>query len=233
MAKAATHWTDGKKTRPMLVLNKDRWVSESFFFFFLYFLFPPFFRAHQRQVHLPGIKSKGTANLVEGDQLGELPGVHEEVVAEVFQVAVDESLLGIETKCDDVAGIVEGILHGILAGERFVEDGLLVIRQHEDQGHVEALLKPLGELHGDGVSEMETTGTGAPAGVEEKGLATFIAVEDLVEVTMAEEETATEPAVRLPASDSLEAFEDGLVDSLGLPLAIGERTNLCVSKKGW
>lgn len=67
---------------------------------------------------------------------------------------------------------------------------------------------------------MEATSARAPASVEKEGVATLVAVEDLVEVAVAEEESAAEPAVRLSASDSLEAFEKALVDSLRLPLTI-------------
>ncbi len=76
------------------------------------------------------------------------------MIPEVFQVAVDECFFGVEAKCDDVAGVVHGILHGIFTGETIIKNSLLIIRQHEDQGHVEALLEPLGKLHGDGVAQV-------------------------------------------------------------------------------
>lgn len=139
------------------------------------------------------------------------------MISEILEVAVNERLLGVETEGNDVAGVVQGILHCVLAGQAVVEDGLLVIRQHEDQRHVETLLQPLGKLHGNGVSKMQAASAWTSPGVEKEGLAALVGIEDLVEVAMTEEEPATEPAVGFSTSDPFETLEKSLVDRLRVP----------------
>lgn len=139
----------------------------------------------------PSIEAKGAANLVEGDELRELPGVHEEVVAQVLQVTVQECLLDVESESNDVARILHGIRKGVLESEVVLEQGLLVVRQHEYQRHVEYVLQPLGELEGDGVSQMQAAGARPAAGVQEEGLAALVSGQDLVEVAVAEEEASS------------------------------------------
>jgi hypothetical protein len=64
---------------------------------------------------------------------------------------------------------------------------------------------------------MQAARTWSSSGVEEESLAFLIAVKDLVEVTMAEEEPSSQPAVRLVARQALEALEDLGVDALRVP----------------
>lgn len=155
--------------------------------------------------------------MVESDQLSELPGVHEEVVANIFQVAVNEGLLEIESQGNNVLGVLHGEVHGILERYAILEQSLLVVRKHEDQGDVENILQPLGELQGDGVTQVQTAGTGTTTGVEEERLATLVEGQDAVEVAVTEEQAASEPAMRLVSGHLLEALKELLVNNGGVP----------------
>jgi hypothetical protein len=103
-------------------------------------------------MYIPLVESKSSSDLVEWNQPRKLPGIHQEMVAQVFQVAVDEGLLDVKAESDNITSIVHTILHGILKVYSFLEDGLLVVRQHEHQGDIETLLEPLSELQGDCMS---------------------------------------------------------------------------------
>lgn len=155
--------------------------------------------------------------MVESDQLSELPSVHEEVVANVLQVAVDEGLLKIESQGDDILGVLHGEVHSILKRYAILEQSLLVVRKHEDQGDVKNILQPLGELQGNGVTQVQTAGTGTTTGVEEERLATLVEGQDAVEVAVTEEQAASEPAMRLVSGHLLEALEELVVNNGGIP----------------
>ena len=166
------------------------------------------------------VEPECATDLVKGDQLSELPSVHQEVRADVFQVAVDERLLHVKAQGNDILGVVHRILHCLFEGEAVLEQGLLVVRKHEDQRNVEDILQPLRERQRDGVPQMQAAGTRATAGVEEEGLSLLLLREDLVKVTVAEEEAASEPTVRLVAGDFLEAIKEILADQLGVPFPV-------------
>ena len=172
-------------------------------------------------VVVPLVEAESATDLVEGDELGELPGIHEEVVAEVLEIAVEEGLLLVEAEGNDVLGILHGEGEGIFKGQVLLEEGFFVVCQHEDEGHVEDILQPLCELERDGVAEVQAAGAGATAGVEHEGLAALMVGEDLFEVAVAEEEAATEPAMGLVTGDLFEALEEGVVDEGGVPFPGG------------
>lgn len=150
--------------------------------------------------------------MVESNQLRELPGVHKEMVTEVLEIAVEESLLLVEAKRNDISSILHSIPQSLLKCQGVLEKRLLVVRQHENQRHVKDILQPLCELERNSVSEMKTASAGTATSVEEEGLAVLVLGEDLVKVAMAEEEAASEPAVRLLASHLLKSFEKRMVD---------------------
>jgi len=141
------------------------------------------------------VETEGATNLVVGDELGEFPGVHEDMVGDVFEIAEDEGLLDVESEGDKILCVFQTVFVRLFKSERVLEQGLFVVRQHEYEGYVEHLLQPARELQRDGVSQVQAAGTWTTARVEEEGLALFILVEDLVEIAMAEEEAATKPAV--------------------------------------
>lgn len=165
------------------------------------------------------IETKRTTNLVESNQLSELPGVHEEMVRNVLQIAIDEGLLNVEAEGNNVAGIFHSVVHGLLEADAVLEQGLLVIRQHENQRHVKHILQPFRKLQRDGVSQVQTAGAGPAAGVEEEGLAVLVARQDLVEIAVAEEQASSQPAVRLVSGDPFETFQELVVDGGGVPFS--------------
>ena len=61
------------------------------------------------------------------------------------------------------------------------------------------------------------------AGIQEEGLASFVCIEDLVEISVREEEAASQPAVWFVAGEALEAFEDGFVYELRCPFPVRRR----------
>ncbi len=69
------------------------------------------------------------------------------------------------------------------------------------------------------MTEVQTPCTGAAAGVEKEGLALLIRVQDLVEITMAEEQAAPEPAMSLVAGELLKPVNDSLVKQRGVPFS--------------
>ena len=176
-----------------------------------------------RRINIPLVEAERTTDLVESDQLSELPSVHEEVVANVLQVAVDEGLLEIEAQGDDVLGVLHGKVQRILERYGVLEEGLLVVRKHEDQRDVEHILQPLGELQGNSVTQVQTAGTGTTTGVEEERLAALVEGQDAVEVTVTEEQAASEPAMRLVSGHLLEALEELVVNDGGVPFPISQR----------
>jgi hypothetical protein len=150
--------------------------------------------------------------LVERDTLGELPGIHENVVRNILEIAIQEGFLDIEAKRNDITSIFHGEFQRSLECKLLVEEGLLIVRQHEHKRNIEDLLQPAREFEGDGVAEMQTATARAAASVEEERLASLVSVEDALEVTMAEEQPSAHPPMRLPAGSLLEALEKGIVD---------------------
>ena len=61
----------------------------------------------------------------------------------MFEILEDESLVDVEAQSDDVFGIVDGQLLGLIHFEALPQI-LLVVGQLDDQGDVEGLLEPLG-----------------------------------------------------------------------------------------
>jgi hypothetical protein len=109
------------------------------------------------------------------------------VVRDVLEVAVDESLLDVEAKSNDIASVFHGEFKRSLEGEFLVEKSLLVICQHEDERHVKDLLQPACKFEGNGVAQMQTAAAGATTRVQEERLALLISIEDALEVSVAEE----------------------------------------------
>lgn len=136
------------------------------------------------------VKSKRASYLVEGNQLAELPHVHEDVSTGVLQIAVDERLLLIEATGNDVLCILQPKLVRLLEGELLLEQGLLIVRQHDDQRYIEDILQPSCELERDRVTEVEGAARGTTTGVQEEGFAVLVLVQDEIEVTVREEEAS-------------------------------------------
>lgn len=67
---------------------------------------------------------------------------------------------------------------------------------------------------------MQATGTRASSSVQEEGFSVFVLGQNLVEVTVAEEQAASQPAVRLVSGYSLKTLEKLLVYERGVPLSI-------------
>lgn len=62
------------------------------------------------------------------------------------------------------------------------------------------------------MSNVHAAATWTATCVEEKGIATLVSIEDLIEVTVAEEESSSQPAVGLVAGELGEPLQECLVD---------------------
>src|SRR5437763_7476398 len=87
-------------------------------------------------------ESKDGLTLVRGHASGNLDDVLVEGAAHEFEIAKDEGLLWIESAGDDVLGILLGVLEHIWDGQILLEQVLFVVREHDDQRHVEDFLYP-------------------------------------------------------------------------------------------
>ena len=103
--------------------------------------------------------------MVERNTLGELPGIHEDVVRDIFEIAKQKGLLDIKAKRNDIASIFHGEIQRGLESKLLIEEGLLVIRQHEHKRNIEDLLQPAREFEGNGVAEMQTAAAGTATSV--------------------------------------------------------------------
>ena len=157
-------------------------------------------------------EAEGSLDLVIRDVFLDFEDVFVELV-NIPAVREDKSLLGVEAKRDYVLDVVDAHVDGAGLSFEFqvlLEQVLLVVGDLDDKGNVEHLLQPLGENHGDAVTHVEGTFGRTTAGVQIEGLLLFVGSEDLVEVTMTEEESSTDELVEWTVSDSL---LDALVDA--------------------
>ena len=108
--------------------------------------------------------------------------------SKVLEVAVDEGFVDVKPHSNDVLCIIPGILHDFFEGELLPEERLLVIGQHDNEWHVEDILQPACELKRDRVSDVYAAAAWTASSVEKKSVATLVAVEYPVEITVAKEE---------------------------------------------
>lgn len=157
-------------------------------------------------------ETKGSFGLVDGDHSGDANDVGVECTTHVIEIGEDEGFVEFEAACDDVAGVFEGEIFHLFDFERGFEEELFVIGELDHQGAIENVLEPFGEEEGDQVSQVHRVRTWSSACVEVEGLALFVAVEDLVELTVGEEASSSEQRVCLPASELFESGEELRVD---------------------
>mmetsp|Transcript_10997 Transcript_10997/g.41053 ORF Transcript_10997/g.41053 Transcript_10997/m.41053 type:complete len:432 (+) Transcript_10997:2819-4114(+) len=146
-----------------------------------------------------------------------LLNVHDDRIhgGDVVQVAEDECLALVKTACNDVLRIEVGQLVASVQGQVLLEKELLIIRQLDDQGHVEGLLQVLREMEGNQVPEVQRLAGGTPAGVQVELLPTFVQVKQLSKVAMAVEEASAEEAMRSAVREALDSRNDVLLDVVG------------------
>lgn len=126
---------------------------------------------------------------------------------EIFKIAEDEGLVNIKPHSNDVFCIVSGELHYFFERELLPKQSLLIIGKLYDQWHVEDILKPAGELERDGMSDVYTAGTWTAASVEEEPLTTLMAVEYSIKVSVAEEKSPSQPAMRSMSGDLFKSVQ--------------------------
>jgi hypothetical protein len=89
---------------------------------------------------IPIIKTKYCSCDVQSDMLGDSSYVLVECPSHVVVVAEYESLLGVEPNSNDVLCIGGSIALYFLDCSFFGEDILLIVREHDYQGHIEYIL---------------------------------------------------------------------------------------------
>ena len=154
------------------------------------------------------VESKDSLDLVEVHVFlhAEHVGVQ---VLDVLNVAENECLFRVKSKCNDVLDVVEAHANGAFGTikvELRTVDKLLVICNLDDQRHVEGVLQVLGEDEGDAVTEMEGLSTRAAASVEVKRLSLLVSVEDLSKISLAEENATS--------NESMDGHQRQFVNSL-------------------
>lgn len=161
------------------------------------------------------VEAKNGTRLVERDVLGETDNIPVESASHKVEVGEDECLCRVESNGDNVLGVAAAVALNFLDGPFLGEQVLLVICQHDDKRYIEGVLEPLGELEGNSVTDVDAIGRGAPAGIEEEGLASLISVEDELEVAVREDNSSTQEAMWLLPCHTLEPVQQRLVDLLG------------------
>ena len=156
-------------------------------------------------------EAEDAARLVERDALGDLQHVEVERGAHVVDVGEDERAPGVESARDDVLGVLPRQPPGVLELHGFPQE-LLVVGELDDEGHLESLLEPLGEVEGDEVAEVQGLRRRSAAGVEVKLLPVLVRGDDLVELAMGEEHAAAEEGMRAAARRLFDAGDERVVD---------------------
>lgn len=98
----------------------------------------------------------------------------------VVEIRVDKSLFLVETHRDDVLGIFFGEFDCLFHREALLEQKLLIIRQHDDERHVENVLQPFGELERDCVTNVHGIAARSTSSVDEEALTLLIVGQDPV-----------------------------------------------------
>ena len=88
------------------------------------------------------IEPEDSLHLIESHVTHHLEHVLVKSSTDMFEILENESLVDVEAQSDDVFGIVDGQLFGLVHFEALPQI-LLVVGQLNDQGDVEGLLKPL------------------------------------------------------------------------------------------
>eukprot|EP00754_Rhynchopus_humris_P036804 Rhum_TRINITY_DN18897_c0_g1::Rhum_TRINITY_DN18897_c0_g1_i1::g.168709::m.168709 len=155
---------------------------------------------------------EAAADLVGGDGLGDAGNglVHGAVVLEV---AEDKGLLRVEAEGNDVLDVLERHVLDLVHGQVLPVE-LLVVRDLDHQRDIERVLKPLREHEGDQVPHVHRFAARTPAGVQVKHLPVLVVVQDLLQVSVREEDAAPQPRVGLLARQALHAVEKLLVNLL-------------------
>ena len=131
----------------------------------------------------------------ERDLLRHLQGDRVQLV-HVLGVDYDPRLLGVETECDEVEGVLVRHLPGLLQRE-VLEQELLVIGELEEHVHSEGVLDPLVEYPRHDVAQMGVA-RGAPAGVEDEPVPLVVLVEEGDHVPVGVEYAAPQHVVEVP-----------------------------------
>ena len=155
------------------------------------------------------VETEGAFDLVDGDAFSHADDVlvEGEAGGHVLGVCEDEGFVGVETDADDVFGILFAVSAGIFDCDLFRMHKFLIVGQLNDKGAVEDILEILGELEGDGVTDMHALAAGTSASIEEEGLAFLIPIQDYLQLAMGQHHASPHEAVCPLARDSLETLQ--------------------------
>ena len=145
-------------------------------------------------------------------------------VADVVNVREDEGLCWIKAERQDILHVIAPHLDRAfwpIKLNLLLVDVLLVVGGLNHEGHVEDALQPLRENERDTVSHVKCVSGGTSTCVQIEGLAVLISVQDLLKVTLAEENTSSDEPVRF-FSDSAFQTSDKLWGDWEAPILVDE-----------
>jgi len=118
-------------------------------------------------------------------------------VLNVPNVRKNESLLWIKTKGDDILDVVDAHLDCAILTFKFIlrlVDILFIVSDLNDERHIKSLLQVLREEEWDRVPHVQRISTGTAACIQVEGLLLLVGVQDLSQISLAEEDaTSDEP----------------------------------------
>ncbi len=142
------------------------------------------------------IKAENAFDLIEIDVLLYTDHIGIQVL-NVSDVRKNESLLWIKTKGDDILDVVDAHLDCTILTFKFIlrlVDILFIVGDLDDERHIKSLLQVLCEEEWDRVPHVQRISTGTTACVQVEGLLLLVGVQDLSQVSLAEEDaTSDEP----------------------------------------
>jgi hypothetical protein len=163
------------------------------------------------------IESKDSLKLVKGNAFLDLDHILVQI-ADVLAVSEDEGLLRVEAESDDVFDVAHGVLLNFLKSVVLSEQELLIISYLNDEGHIKSLLQVGSENHRNRVSQVHGLIRGASPSVQIKELPLLVEVQDLVQVTVAEEDVPSQEPVKLLSCKNGDFFNELGRDSLAAEL---------------
>ena len=160
------------------------------------------------------VETENTLHLVVRHTLLDLDNVLVEgrTLAHESEVGEDEGFFNVESKRNDVLDVLPGQAHRLLLLQILPQE-LLVVRQLDDQGHVEGLLQPLGEEEGYEVAKVHGVTAGASASVKEELFPFLNLVQDETKVPVREEDSSPEKVMWRFPGHTFQSFQQSLVNS--------------------
>jgi len=129
----------------------------------------------------------------------------------VVNIWEDEGLFRVEAESKNVFDIVFSHLDGTFGTIKLnlrLVDILLIVGDLNDEGHVEDALQPLSEDEGDAMAHVKCVSRWTTTRVQVEGLAVFVCIEDLLDVSLAEEDATSDKPMGLFPNSSFQSLNE-------------------------